>query len=130
MDRPRRRRPSPQYLNDRSLTPAADPLHRDGDRPADGARGDGAAALYEPPFSLLHAGGPDALFAGKDNVVDGIFRALQLDELGANAYVVEDFEWVPVGAGATQLVVSATALACVPEGSDQGQQDAVDTQTV
>lgn len=36
-----------------------------------------AKALYEPPFSHLHTGGPDALFAGKENVVDGIFGALE-----------------------------------------------------
>ena len=35
-----------------------------------------AAALYEAPFSNLHAGGPDELFAGKDNVIAGIFDAL------------------------------------------------------
>jgi len=36
-----------------------------------------AAALYEAPFNNLHAGGPDALFAGKENVVEGIFGALK-----------------------------------------------------
>ncbi|MCL7744256.1 DEAD/DEAH box helicase family protein [Guyparkeria hydrothermalis] len=36
-----------------------------------------AKALYEPPFSHLHSGGPDALFAGKDNVIEGIFGALK-----------------------------------------------------
>lgn len=36
-----------------------------------------ADALYEPPFSNMHAGGPDGLFAGKDNVIDGIFNALK-----------------------------------------------------
>ena len=36
-----------------------------------------ASTLYEPPFSNLHAGGPDELFAGKDNVVEGIFEALK-----------------------------------------------------
>lgn len=36
-----------------------------------------ARALYEPPFSDLHAGGPDELFAGKENVIDGIFGALE-----------------------------------------------------
>lgn len=36
-----------------------------------------AAALYEPPFSNLHAGGPDALFAGKEKVVEGIFETLK-----------------------------------------------------
>jgi len=35
-----------------------------------------AGALYETPFSNLHAGGPDELFAGKDNVITGIFEAL------------------------------------------------------
>jgi type I restriction enzyme R subunit len=39
-----------------------------------------AAALYEPPFSHLHAGGPDELFAGRENVIDGVFETLkQLD---------------------------------------------------
>jgi type I restriction enzyme R subunit len=33
-------------------------------------------ALYEPPFSNLHAGGPDALFAGKENLIDAVFKAL------------------------------------------------------
>ena len=37
----------------------------------------GAAALYEAPFSNLHAGGPDVLFAGKENVIAGIFTALK-----------------------------------------------------
>ena len=36
-----------------------------------------AAALYKPPFSSLHAGGPEALFAGKDAVIDGIFQTLE-----------------------------------------------------
>lgn len=35
-----------------------------------------ADALYEPPFSGLHAGGPDALFADRDRVIDGIFGSL------------------------------------------------------
>ena len=34
------------------------------------------SALYEPPFSNLHDGGPDALFAGKDTIIEGIFGAL------------------------------------------------------
>jgi type I restriction enzyme, R subunit len=33
-------------------------------------------ALYEPPFTRLHAGGPDALFAGNETVIDGIFDTL------------------------------------------------------
>jgi type I restriction enzyme R subunit len=35
-----------------------------------------AAALYEPPFSDLHGGGPDELFAGREALVNGIFGAL------------------------------------------------------
>ena len=35
------------------------------------------AALYEPPFSDMHAGGPDELFAGKDTVIEGIFSRLE-----------------------------------------------------
>lgn len=34
------------------------------------------SALYEPPFTSIHAGGPEALFSGKDKVVEGIFDAL------------------------------------------------------
>ncbi|WP_379866488.1 DEAD/DEAH box helicase family protein [Marinobacter sp. M5B] len=34
------------------------------------------SALYEPPFTSIHAGGPEALFAGKDHVVEGIFDAI------------------------------------------------------
>jgi len=36
-----------------------------------------ASALYEPPFSNLHSGGPDALFDGKENVIEGIFEKLK-----------------------------------------------------
>ena len=36
-----------------------------------------ASALYEPPFSNLHTGGPDVLFSGKETVIDGIFQALR-----------------------------------------------------
>ena len=35
------------------------------------------AALYEAPFSSVHAGGPEALFAGKSNVIEGIFEKLK-----------------------------------------------------
>jgi type I restriction enzyme R subunit len=34
------------------------------------------AALYESPFSSLHAGGPEGLFAGKAKIIDGIFHTL------------------------------------------------------
>ena len=35
------------------------------------------SALYEAPFSSVHAGGPEALFAGKSNVIEGIFEKLK-----------------------------------------------------
>ncbi len=34
-------------------------------------------ALYEAPFTGLHAGGPDGLFAGKSEVIAGIFQAIE-----------------------------------------------------
>lgn len=36
-----------------------------------------ASALYDPPFTSLHSGGPEGLFSGKTNVVEGIFEALR-----------------------------------------------------
>lgn len=41
-----------------------------------------AAALYEPPFSNLHAGGPEGLFAGRDNFIEGIFGTLDAVHAG------------------------------------------------
>jgi type I restriction enzyme R subunit len=35
------------------------------------------SSLYEPPFSDINAGGPDAIFNGKDEVIEGIFDALK-----------------------------------------------------
>lgn len=35
-----------------------------------------ASSLYEAPFSDLHAGGPDELFAGKANVINAVFKVL------------------------------------------------------
>ena len=37
----------------------------------------GASALYEAPFSNFHSDGPEALFAGKENVIEGIFDTLK-----------------------------------------------------
>ena len=34
-------------------------------------------ALYEAPFTGLHAGGPDGLFAGRSEVIAGIFQAIE-----------------------------------------------------
>ncbi len=36
-----------------------------------------ASALYEPPFSNLHAGGPDELFAGKEKIIRAVFQVLK-----------------------------------------------------
>jgi type I restriction enzyme R subunit len=36
-----------------------------------------ASALYEAPFNNLHADGPEGLFAGRANVIDGIFATLK-----------------------------------------------------
>ncbi len=65
-----------QFLGDRSLTSAQirfiemiiDQLTARGVMEA--------SALYEPPFSNLHAGGPDGLFSGKEQVIDAVFQAL------------------------------------------------------
>lgn len=66
-----------RFLNDRSLTAAqirfvemiVDQLTSRGVMEA--------SALYEPPFSNLHAGGPEGLFVGKENVIDGLFGTLR-----------------------------------------------------
>src|SRR3954453_23982370 len=34
-------------------------------------------ALYEAPFTGLHAGGPDGLFAGRSEMITGIFQAIE-----------------------------------------------------
>jgi type I restriction enzyme R subunit len=36
-----------------------------------------ASALYEPPFTDLHAAGPDELFDGREKVIEGIFERLK-----------------------------------------------------
>jgi type I restriction enzyme R subunit len=35
------------------------------------------SALYDEPFNSIHAGGPDELFTGKSNIIDGIFQTLE-----------------------------------------------------
>ena len=60
-----------EFLEDRSLTP---PQIRFVEMVIDQLTARGvmdASALYEPPFSSLHSGGPDALFSGKENVIGG-----------------------------------------------------------
>jgi type I restriction enzyme R subunit len=77
MDRAAAQAAFSQYLNDRSLTV---PQIRFIEMIIDQLTARGvmdAAALYEPPFSNLHSGGPDALFAGKENVIDAVFQTLR-----------------------------------------------------
>ncbi|MEM7245920.1 MAG: DEAD/DEAH box helicase family protein [Acidobacteriota bacterium] len=66
-----------EFLNDRSLTP---PQIRFVEMVIDQLTSRGvmdASALYEAPFSNLHADGPDALFSGKENVIEAIFEKLE-----------------------------------------------------
>ena len=76
MDRAAAQAAFSRYLTDRSLTV---PQIRFIEMIIDQLTARGvmdAAALYEPPFSGLHAGGPDALFAGKENLIDAVFETL------------------------------------------------------
>jgi type I restriction enzyme R subunit len=65
-----------KFLEDKSLSPKQnrfieliiDQLTTQGVMPPE--------ALYEPPFTNLNAGGPDAVFAGKDNLIEDLFTAL------------------------------------------------------
>ncbi len=66
-----------EFLNNRSLT---SPQIRFVEMVIDQLTARGvmdASALYDPPFSNLHAGGPDALFGGKEKVIEGIFEKLK-----------------------------------------------------
>lgn len=77
MDRAAAQAAFSRFLNDRSLTP---PQIRCVEMIIDQMTARGvmaASALYEAPFSNLHSGGPDGLFAGKDNIVEGIFDTLE-----------------------------------------------------
>ena len=77
MDRSAAQAAFSQFLNDRSLTAqqirfvemVIDQLTSRGVMDA--------SALYEPPFSNLHAGGPDELFAGKETVISAMFDILR-----------------------------------------------------
>lgn len=77
MDRAAAQATFSEYLSDRSLTP---PQIRFVEMVIEQLTSRGvieASALYEPPFSDLHAGGPDELFAGQKDVIDGIFEKLR-----------------------------------------------------
>jgi len=77
LDRAAARDAFSRFLSDRSLTPrqirfiemVIDQLTSRGVMEA--------SALYEPPFSNLHSDGPEALFAGKENVIDAVFATLE-----------------------------------------------------
>jgi type I restriction enzyme R subunit len=66
-----------KFLADKSLSPAQnrfieliiDQLSVQGVIPPE--------ALYEPPFTDLNTGGPDAVFAGMDNLIEDLFSALE-----------------------------------------------------
>ena len=77
MDRAAAQEAFSQFLSDRSLTT---PQIRFIEMIIDQLTSRGvmdAAALYEPPFTMLHAGGPDALFAGKDTLINELFKTLK-----------------------------------------------------
>lgn len=77
MDRSAAQAAFSQFLSDRSLTP---PQIRFIEMIIDQLTSRGvidASALYEPPFSNLHAGGPDELFAGKESVINAVFQTLE-----------------------------------------------------
>lgn len=85
MDRAAAQSAFSQFLNDRSLT---ETQIRFIERVIDQLTARGimdAAALYEPPFSDLHAGGPEALFAGKEKVINGVFQTLETLDPGQQA---------------------------------------------
>ena len=76
MDRSAAQEAFSQFLSDRSLTT---PQIRFIEMIIDQLTSRGvmdASALYEPPFSNLHAGGPDELFVGKENVINAVFETL------------------------------------------------------
>lgn len=77
MDRSAAQTAFSQFLNDRSLTT---PQIRFIEMIIDQLTSRGimeSSALYEPPFSDLHTGGPDALFAGKEQTINTVFETLE-----------------------------------------------------
>ena len=73
------------FLSDQSLTP---PQIRFVEMVIDQLTARGimkASALYEAPFSSVHAGGPEALFAGRAGVIEGIFQRLEAAHSGLAA---------------------------------------------
>ena len=82
MDRAAAQRAFSGLLSDQNLTP---PQIRFVEMVIDQLTARGvmeASALYDPPFSNLHAGGPEALFGGRKNVIEGIFDTLKAVQSG------------------------------------------------
>jgi len=78
MDRAAAQKAFSGFLNDHSLTP---PQIRFIELVIDQLTARGvmeAGALYESPFSSIHGGGPDELFAGKEDVITGVFDTLKM----------------------------------------------------
>ena len=76
MDRAAAQEVFSEYLSNRTLTP---PQIRFIEMVIDQLTARGVmepSALYEAPFSSVHADGPEALFSGKSNVIEGIFEKL------------------------------------------------------
>ena len=74
-----------EFLNDRSLGP---PQIRFVEMVIEQLTARGvmdASALYESPFSNIHVGGPDELFSGKENVIEGIFNKLEEIKTGVTS---------------------------------------------
>ncbi len=82
MDRAAAQTAFSSFLNDRSLTP---PQIRFVEMVIDQLTARGVmkpSALYEAPFSNLHTGGPDALFAGREQIIEDIFDTLEAVQAG------------------------------------------------
>ena len=60
----------------------ADPLRRDGDRTAHGPRRDGGSGSLRTALQPPARRGPEALFGGRKNVIEGIFDTLKAVQSG------------------------------------------------
>ena len=86
MDRAAAQEVFSEFLSNRTLTP---PQIRFIEMAIDQLTARGVmepSALYEAPFSSVHADGPEALFSGKSNVIEGIFEKLEV--LQSEAYIM------------------------------------------
>lgn len=85
MDRAAAQKAFSGFLSDESLTP---PQIRFVEMVIDQLTARGvmkASALYEAPFSSVHSGGPEALFAGREGIIEGIFEKLEAVHSGLAA---------------------------------------------